>query len=310
MEVQDGQTEYTGAIDTGITAAQARELYEADQKVRKRRRSPWFTVFVIAMIVLVASLGALGVIAFSYLQGQQKYDAIAQTSDFNPTQLENGLSATVDWDALLAANPDTAAWLYIPNTVVNYPVVQGQDNDHYLYYDFDGNQGWLAEYGAIFLDYRNKRDFSDPVSFIYGHHMNDGSMFASIAQMADQARFDECRTQYVLSPGGNYRLRSFALVHCGADEPIVETTFASRKDMVAYIQDKMDRSMVAVGDAPPAESIRKVFALATCDNYSAGRYILFCYVEDTTASGLSGNIGLGTNEEGQTVGFDNGLAPE
>lgn len=275
-----------------------------------RKRGPWNVVFVIAIVVFVGSLIALGIIAFSYLQGQQKYGEIAETSDFDPNDLNDpdGLKqVAIDWDALKAVNPDTVGWIYMPETRVNYPVVQGQDNEHYLTYDFDGDQGWLAEYGAVFLDYRNKSDWSDQVSFIYGHHMNDGSMFADIAGLADQARFDQCRTVYVLTPHGNYRLRSFSLVHCSAYDPIVETSFDSAEAMTQYVQDKMDRSEVAVPDAPKASDITKVFALATCDSNSSGRYVLFCYVVDTTAKGLAGEVGLSQNPEGQTEGFDNGL---
>lgn len=276
-----------------------------------RKRGPWFVVFVIALIVFVGSVAALGAIFFSYFQGQQKYEEIATTSDFDPVELsgDNGLSqATVDWDALKAVNPDTVGWVYVPNSRINYPIVQGQDNDHYLTYDFDGDQGWLAEYGSVFLDARNKGDWSDQLSFVYGHHMNDGSMFADIAGFDDQARFDECRTVYLLTPQGNYRLRSFSLVHCSAYDPIVETSFESAEAMTAYIQDKMDRSEVAVSDAPKASEIKKAFAFATCDNNSSGRYVLFCYIEDTSAKGLTGEIGLSQDGEGQTEGFETELS--
>ena len=276
-----------------------------------RKRGPWSVVFVVAVVVFIGSLIALGVIAFSYLQGQQKYGEIAETSDFDPKDLNDpeGLKQVkVDWDALKAVNPDTVGWVYMPETRLNYPIVQGTDNEHYLTYDFDGDQGWLAEYGAVFLDCRNSGDWSDQVSFIYGHHMNDGSMFADIAGLGDQARFDKCRTVYVLTPQGNYHLRSFSLVHCSAYDPIVEMTFDTPEDMTAYVQDKMDRSEVAVTDAPKASEIKKVFALATCDNYSSGRYVLFCYVVDTSVEGLTGEVGLARDGEGQTEGFDNELS--
>lgn len=274
-----------------------------------RKRGPWFVVFVVALVVFIGSLVALGVIAYSYFQGQQKYVEIAETSNFDPATVDSAPleQVTVDWDALRAVNPDTVGWVYVPNSRINYPIVQGQDNEHYLTYDFDGDQGWLAEYGSVFLDARNKGDWSDQLSFVYGHHMNDGSMFADIAGFSDRARFDECRTVYLLTPQGNYRLRSFSLVHCSAYDPIVETTFESAEAMASYVQDKMDRSEVAVPDAPKASEIKKAFAFATCDSNSSGRYVLFCYIEDASAEGLSGVLGLSQDEEGQTEGFDNEL---
>ena len=118
------------------------------------KRRGWKIVFIVAMIVFVASVTALGLIAFSYFQGQQKYGETAEKADFDPSELDGGSAlseVTVDWDALREVNPDTVGWIYIPNTAINYPVVQGEDNEHYLTYDFDGSEGWLAEYGAIFL---------------------------------------------------------------------------------------------------------------------------------------------------------------
>lgn len=259
------------------------------------KRSGWKIVFIVAMIVFVASVAALGLIAFSYFQGQQKYGETAEKADFDPSELDGGSAlseVTVDWDALREVNPDTVGWIYIPNTAINYPVVQGEDNDHYLTYDFDGSEGWLAEYGAIFLDCRNDPLWKDAASFVYGHHMNDGSMFADIAGIQDQARFDECRTAYLLTPQGNYRLKSFAFITCPADETIVATKFKSPEDMTDYVRDKVDRSLFTAGDVPEAGDIKQVVAFATCGSDSSVRRVLYTYVEDTSATGLAGSVGV------------------
>lgn len=283
-----------------------KEQATADGK--KRGSLGWRIVFVVALIVFISSLVALGVIAFSYFQGQQKYSNIASTAVVENVDDKSISTLKVDWDTLLAANPDTVGWIYMPNTALNYPVVQAQDNDYYLTHDFDGDAGWLANYGAIFMDYRNNVEhWADDVYFIYGHHMNDGSMFADLAHFKDQARFDECRTFYVLTPQGNFKLRTFSLLHCGADEAVVQTTFATEEERTAYFQDKIDRSVVDPGQIPEASKIKKAFALATCDNLAAnGRYVLYGYVVDTNADDLSGQVGIVLSEDGST-GFVNDL---
>ena len=198
----------------------------------------------------------------------------------------------------------------MPKTAINYPVVRGEDNEYYLTHDFDGEAGWLANYGAIFMDYRNKPDWSDQSYFIYGHHMNDGSMFSDIAGMTDQARFDECRVIYLLTPTGNFKLRTYALLHVPGDDKIVMTNFGSPEEMMAYIQDKIDQSVVNPGTIPEASQIKKSIALATCDNlYTDGRYLLFAYVEETSAEGLVGELGIST-QGGEAEGFVNDLKME
>lgn len=252
-----------------------------------RKGGSWKAVLVVASVVLIASLAVLCAIVFSYLMGQQKYNSLTSHFDnYSDEALDDPLYAQVDWDGLLETNPDTVAWLYIPNTDINYPVVRGTDNEYYLSHDFEGDEGWLAVFGAIFMDYRDNPDWGDQAYFFYGHHMNDGSMFADIAAMAEQGFFDEARNVYLYSPSGNFELRSYSLIHCSADDPLVQVSFESAKDMAAYVQDKMDRSIVEVDDEPKASEVRKSFAFSTCDNYSMGRYVLFCDIERTTVRDL------------------------
>ena len=89
---------------------------------------------------------------------------------------------SVDFAALKAAYPDVVGWLYCEGTPINYPVAQGDDNSYYLRRDLDGN---YAMAGTLFLDYRCSADFSDENSVIYGHNMNDGSMFAVLPDFSD-----------------------------------------------------------------------------------------------------------------------------
>lgn len=255
---------------------------------RKKKGGPWRIVFWIALVVLVCSLVALGVIGFGYWQGQQK-NAEVSTEAFTPPEDIAGANLadlTVDWDALRAINPETVGWIYIPDTVVNYPIVHTADDNKYLKTDFKGETNWVVSFGAIFLSAENAANFSDANNIVYGHNMNDGSMFSHVASLDDTAQFNKHRTVYILTPQGNYRLNSFSLVHVPANDPLVQTTFASDDERTAYVQDKMDRSVVAPDPAAPAAAdITKMFALATCDNLpSDGRYVLFCSVVESTVA--------------------------
>ena len=79
-------------------------------------------------------------------------------------------------------NGDIVAWIQIPGIGVDYPVVQGKDNEHYLHYTFDGKAN---KAGSIFLDYRNRADFTDSKVILYGHNMKDGSMFSNLKKYQD-----------------------------------------------------------------------------------------------------------------------------
>lgn len=87
---------------------------------------------------------------------------------------------TVDFAGLREKNPDVVAWIQIPALDgLDYPVVIGEDNAYYV------NRNWKkeeSEEGAIFLDFRNRSDFSQPHNILYGHCMKDGTMFQPLGQ--------------------------------------------------------------------------------------------------------------------------------
>ena len=103
----------------------------------------------------------------------------------------------IDFDGLRAVNEDIVAWIQIPGIGVDYPVVQGKNNEHYLHYTFEGKAN---KAGSIFLDYRNRADFTDSKVILYGHNMKDGSMFSNLKKFGD-ARFQkEHKTAYLYLP--------------------------------------------------------------------------------------------------------------
>lgn len=285
--------------------SQARLNYSKNSGSRRSRKNPWRVVFVVSLVVLIAALIGLGAIAFQYISQQRAYDDLEQYASLSDSENMTLADLTVDWDALRAVNPDIVAWVYVPDSPINYPVVQGDDNEEYLHKAFDGSTGWLASAGTIFLDSTNSSDFSDRNSALYGHHMNDGSMFASLSDWQNNDGFNSHRDIYVLTPQGNYRLKTFALVKTTGDDALVQTTFSSDESYQSYIQDKLDRSVTTQqGEVLSAADIRQSMLFSTCEYSQAdGRAVLFAAVVETTvandpyiASSAQGTTGISANE--------------
>lgn len=264
----------------------SRNHYGSQAHSSRSRKNPWRVVFVVSIIVLIAALIGLGAIAFQYISQQRAYDDLEQYASISDAENVSLADLTVDWDALRAVNPDIVAWIYIPDSPVNYPVVQGQDNQEYLHKAFDGSTGWLASAGTIFLDSNNASDFSDRNSALYGHHMNDGSMFASLSDWQNNDEFNSHRDIYLLTPQGNYRLKTFAMVKTTGTDALVQTTFSSEESYRSYIQDKLDRSVVTQeGDVLGASGITQSMLFSTCEYSQAdGRAVLFAAVVETTVA--------------------------
>ena len=189
-------------------------------------------------------------------------------------------------EALAEINPDVVAWIYIPDTPINYPVVhRAGDDAHYLTHNFNGQTtgAFGAEYGAIMLSGVNSGDFTDDVNFIYGHHMSNGMMFACLQDFADADEFNAHRSTYLLTPAGNFLLSSFSIIRTsGTDTSVIIPNFNSDTSLGEYVQQKMDQSLVKPDPAASAPSdIDAVFALITCDNTNNSyRYIPFYEVVD------------------------------
>lgn len=234
----------------------------------KRSGGVWRVVFIISLIVFVCAADALAFIGYGYWHGQQNNKQLEQIGfnapDAAALQRMDLASFTVDWNALRAINPDVVGWIYVPGTTVNFPIVHGTDDEHYLKTDFYGQTSWVS-FGSIFLSAANAADFSDANNIVYGH-----------------------RTVYVFTPTANYQLTTFSIVHCAADDPLAQTTFASEQERQAYVQDKVDRSVVTVAGLPSAADMKHTFAFSTCDNLASnGRWVLFAYESGSTAAASS-----------------------
>lgn len=132
--------------------------------------------------------------------------------------------------------PDCIAWITIPDTNIDYPVMQGLTNSDYLNTDPYGNYSFS---GSIFLDSRNKADFSDSYSLIYGHHMEYGVMFGSLDDFAKRDFFDAHRTGELIVGDKKYELNFFAAINTNAN---VEDIFdpKDKETIVTYLQDNAD----------------------------------------------------------------------
>ena len=256
--------------------------HAAPARAVSKKRGPWGVVFVLATLVLVVCLGVLGVIAYGYWNGTKVYDEIAEEA-FTAQEANALESMTVDWDALLAQNPDTVGWVYMPGTSIDYPIVQGETDEEYLKTDFQGNQGLIVSKGAIFLSTANAADFSDQNNFVYGHNMNDDTMFAHILQMTDQAVFDKSRTFFILTPTCNYRCTTLALdVVDSTETDLIQTSFQGESGMRSYIDQRRADSVVEASlEKDQLDSVSKLFTLVTCgDDYAATRAVLLGGVVD------------------------------
>lgn len=179
------------------------------------------------------------------------------------------LPIIVDFEALQKINPDIVAWIYSPDTVINYPIVQGTDNAYYLHRLVNGQKN---ANGTLFMDCANSGKLAGENTIIYGHHMKNGSMFASLEKYKKQAYYEEHPVLYLLTPEKSYRLIVFAGFVTASDSDVYTLQFgdAGRQDWIDRAKRQSDfQTDVQVGEDEP------VVTLSTCDyTYEDARYVV------------------------------------
>ena len=197
----------------------------------------------------------------------------AETGDVSVPERQRMTSPIqVDFDTLLDGNADIKGWLYSPDTKIDYPVVQARDNSYYLYRFMDGSYN---PSGTLFIDYRNMGDFTSKNTVIYGHHMGDGSMLASIVDYEEQSYYDEHPVLYLNTPGGDYRLDVFAGFVTWYDSRVYLFDFGSRTEFEEWVN--LMRSYSDFSSDVEVGLDDRIVTLSTCTyEYDNARYVLMC----------------------------------
>lgn len=222
---------------------------------------------IIFVVLLFLFIGSIGGIVFTLKQYKDNERLYAQASEeYLKTDEEVTTSGeiapvVVDFAALGQEHEDVIGWLYCEGTVINYPVVQGEDNDFYLHHAYDGT---YSVSGSIFVDSENREGFRDSNTIIYGHHMNDGSMFASLSQWLEQQYYEEHPVMWLLTPERDYKIELFSGYTTSADADTYTVFQKPGKEMDAYLQSAVEQSNFRAIDGIELGGNDHYVLLSTC----------------------------------------------
>ncbi|MGQ7393586.1 class B sortase, LPKTxAVK-specific [Streptococcus suis] len=159
--------------------------------------------YIVALLAFLAVAG-IALSAIFGLQGSKNTTSNSSTSNNSSQQVTSSSAYQVSeeekaalkeqFDGLKAINPDTIAYVYAPGTNLDEPVVYSGDNETYLSKLFDGS-GQDPYMGTVFMDMDNKTDFSDKLTWLFGHargsQVPDSRMFNDVNYYDDQEFFNQ-----------------------------------------------------------------------------------------------------------------------
>jgi sortase B len=248
--------------------------------VKNKRRNRIIRLLQLVLLaVVVWQLVQVGRYYLDLHQSRTAYSALeeeiqrVQTQEATETVLqdpaqEEPAPAPIQTDAvdpsaamrlLKEKNEDAVGFIRIPEADIAYPIVQGTDNDEYLYQSFEGEYS-IA--GTVFMDWENHRDFSDPNTILYGHHMKDGSMFHNLSAFR-QAAFQDTRIEIeLIGELGIARYLVYSVYNVPQDAPYRRIHFTDAADVAAFIQETHKQSEILF-DADPTGA-KQIITLSTC----------------------------------------------
>lgn len=199
----------------------------------------------------------------------QTGDELVETE---PQLLEN----PIDFAGLKNLNEDIYAWIYVPNTGIDLPIFQAppdKDDNYYIHHNVKGEYEYK---GSICTQRLNKKDFSDPVTVVYGHHMQDDSMFSNLHYFMDSQFFKDNEYFYIYTPG---HILTYRIVSAHEfDERHILNSFDFSNDRV--FREYLDfvlapKTMVAnVRENVVLTTQDRIVTLSTCTEGGWARYLL------------------------------------
>ncbi len=259
------------------------------EKRRLPKGAPVAAVLLLFVLLLAVGGFRVAVLWREYGEGKNAYTQLYEQVQVTPSpmpvpvQLEAGEPIQteqpiqtpppwpqVDFEALGEINPDGVGWIVIPDTGIDYPIVQGEDNEAYLRKLFKGEENSA---GCIFIDCGNSPDFSDKNNVVYGHHLKNGEMFSPLLNYKQQDYFDAHPTGWLVTPGGAYLIRFFS--------GFVSDVWGDGWDLTPsedWAQDMAKKSLFQGGPSPKQND--RILTLSTCSyEFSNARFLLMGVME-------------------------------
>lgn len=177
----------------------------------------------------------------------------------------------VDFNNLIQKNSDTVAFIHVPNTNINYPVVQTGDNEYYLSHAYDKSKNSA---GWVYMDYRNDKNFTDDNTIIYGHGRVNKTVFGSLKDTLTK-EWQADKDNYVIqisTPSSNFVYQIFSIYTIESESYYITPHFSTNQEKEEWLSTMKNRNTAS--NTTDVNIQDKIITLSTCLNNSGGRIVV------------------------------------
>ena len=214
---------------------------------------------IINIILVAIIIVCLSIIGYKYYNYNKDDKLNSEIQDLQPvineaSDLDNNSSGENDGqdqskegnyvnsaneEELKSINSDYKMWIQIENTNINYPVVQGSDNDYYLKHNFRKESNIS---GTVFVESANDID-NDKNIILYGHNMRNGTMFNNITNYKEESFFNEDNKINIIMNNTLYEYEVFSVYVKNVSEVNLAIGFANEDEFINYAYNQADESI-------------------------------------------------------------------
>lgn len=222
----------------------------------------------ISLLLIITGIILIALTVFQYYKVNNVYTNLRENAVTEKTiKNQNKKEKVIDWNKLKAINKNIIAWLYIPGTGVDYPVIKATDNDFYLNHDIYGQS---SIYGSIYLDqrYYHMEDINEVDNIIiYGHNMGhwNTSMFGKLMKYKEQDYYSKHKDIYLYTPTENSTYKVVNIVRTTVSNKWYQFTTLSGSELsLDELKNCLDKDAL-YQCKQLKKSSDKFITLSTCD---------------------------------------------
>lgn len=272
---------------------------------KKKNTGFWTAVLCAALLFCIVCVGFIGVRVYKDYEAKQKYQQLR--AEVEETESETRAKTTleeiesrpfdgwndgdaptlpedvkteladqiIDFDRLQEINPEIYAWIEIPDTQIDYPVAQSEEDDEFYLKHNIYKEPEFA--GCIYTEQINSKDFSDPMTVMYGHNMRNGSMFQNLHLFEDAGFFEENRYVYVYTPDRKLTYEIFAAYEYNDNHLLNSFDFSDEEVFGQYLEDVLGGISMSQHTRKDVQVTTKdrILTLSTCmGGQTESRYLV------------------------------------
>lgn len=231
-------------------------------------------ILLICIIVFCFSAWNLYCIWEEYHAGDEIYDSVkkqvssskaepdSQAESQGDDESSSIPDSLVDLDSLKEINEDTIGWIQIPDTEIDYPILQAEDNERYLRRTITGESN---KAGCIFADFRVKTPFKEANTLVYGHNLLNGKMFSNLMKYEEESWWESHPLIYIQTEDG---VSAYEVYSCYRTQDDSQTyTFGletETQEYLDYLNYSLKEALYSTGINPTYSD--QILTLSTCTN--------------------------------------------